>query len=66
MSTYTISSIKENRIYLPFMDSNKKEDYNVKKINSIKQAVLLKNSSYVITNNVSPEVKHNLSLSQSS
>lgn len=54
MSTYTISSIKENRIYLPFMDSNKKEDSNVKKINSIKQAVLLKNSSYVITNNVSP------------
>lgn len=65
MSTYTISSIKENRIYMPFMESNKKDD-NFKKINS-KKSVLTNNSSYVITNNTPKNtVKHSLSSSQSS
>lgn len=63
MSTYTISSLKENRILTPFMES-RKESCNLKK-SKLKKTVSL-NSAYVVTNNTQELKKTSLSSSQSS
>jgi len=66
MSTYTISSIKENRIFNPFMESNKRVySSNLKRKDSKSKIAL--NNNYIIINNTPVEIKKNsLSSSQSS
>jgi hypothetical protein len=65
MSTYTICSLKENRILSSFSESGKKESYNLKKNSKLKKTISL-NSSYIVTNNTQELKKTSLSSSQSS